>query len=232
MIDIHTHILPLVDDGSKSIENSLRMLNELSANGVTHAFLTPHYRGKYVANKEVLKTEFEKFKSTAKDIPINLYLGREIYCDRESLNLLSEGKLLTLNGTKYALLEFHYYNRADIVDAVYTAKTRGFIPIVAHIERYEYLDFKDLDDVFEIKSLGGLIQVNASSLVKKADKTYFKRVKRLLRFDLVDFVASDCHDFRPIRIGEARKFIEKRYGKDRAVKLFDTNALPIINGQA
>lgn len=231
MIDIHTHILPAVDDGSKSIESSLAMLKDLSASGVTDAILTPHYRGKYVADKETIIKEFAKFKEIAKDIDINLYLGREIYCNRESLNLLTEGKLLTLNGTKYVLLEFHYYNRSDIVEAVYTAKTRGFIPIVAHIERYEYLDFKNLDDIFEIKSLGGLIQVNASSLSKKGDKTYNKRVKRLLKFDLVDFIASDCHDFRPIVIGEVRKTVEKRYGKERAIKLFDTNALPIINGQ-
>lgn len=231
MIDIHAHILPAVDDGSKSVENSIQMLKDLSANGVSDVILTPHYRGKYNTKKEELIEEFEKFKEIAKDIDINLYLGREIYCDRESLNLLSEGKLLTLNGTKYVLLEFHYYNRSDIVEAVYTAIARGFIPIVAHIERYEYLDFKNLDDIFEIKSLGGLIQINASSLMKKADRSYLKRVKRLLKFDLVDFIASDCHDFRPIRIGEVRKLVEKRYGKERARKLFDTNALPIINGQ-
>ncbi len=100
MIDIHTHILPAVDDGSKSVENSIQMLKDLSANGVSDVVLTPHYRGKYNTPKEVLIQEFAKFKEVAKEVDINLYLGREIYCDRESLNLLSEGKLLTLNGTK------------------------------------------------------------------------------------------------------------------------------------
>ncbi len=232
MIDIHTHILPTVDDGSRSTENSIKMLQDLSACGVTDVILTPHYRGKYVEDKSVLMEEFEKIKLLSKDIPINLYLGQEIYFNTESMNRLSAGELLTLNGTKYILLEFHYYNYSDIVEAVYVAKARGFIPIIAHIERYEYLDFKDLYEIFEIKNLGGLIQINASSLVKRADKTYMKRVKRLLRNDLVDFIASDCHDFRPIRIGEARKIVEKRYGKNTAEKLFDTNALSIINGQA
>lgn len=229
MIDIHTHILPAVDDGSKSIENSIKMLNDLKENGVTDVILTPHYRGKYLCAKEELITEFNKIKALAKDIPINLYLGQEIYVEKGTFNLLSSGELLTLNNTKYVLLEFHYFNPSDIVEAVYVAKARGFIPIVAHIERYEYLHF---DDVFEIKSLGGLIQINASSLLNKENKTYLKRVKKLLKNNLVDFIASDCHDFRPIRIGEARKIVTKKYGEEFANKVFDTNALDIINGQA
>ncbi len=231
MIDIHTHILPFVDDGSSSIENSLKMLKDLSANGVTDVILTPHYRGKFVTEKDVLAEKFDELKKIAKDIPMNMYLGQEIFCNRESMNMLSEGKLLTLNGTKYVLLEFHYYNSSDIVEFVYVAKTRGFIPIVAHVERYEFLDFKNLEELYEIKELGGLIQVNASSFIKKSDRTYYKRVKKLLRLGIVDFIASDCHDFRPIRIGEVRKFVERRYGKKIAEKVFDANALPIINGQ-
>ena len=231
MIDIHTHILPFVDDGSKSTENSLKMLCDLSDNGVTDVIITPHYRGSFVASKSILLEEFEKIKELAKEIPLNLYLGQEIYCNRQAMNLLTEGELLTLNGTKYVLLEFHYHNPTDIVEAVYVAKTRGFIPIVAHVERYEYLDFKDLYEFYEIKNLGGLIQINASSLLKKSNPAYFKRVTKLLKLGLVDFIASDCHDFRPIRIGEVRKLVEKKYGKQTATKLFDTNALPIINGQ-
>ena len=228
MIDIHTHILPAIDDGSKSIENSIKMLNDLYADGVTDAILTPHYRGEYDCSKEDLIKRFTEFKSLVKDVPINLYLGQEIYVDREALNLLTAGELLTLNNSKYVLLEFHYFEKADIVEAVYVAKVRGFIPIVAHVERYEYLDF---DDVFEIKSLGGLIQVNATSLVNKENKAYFKRVKKLLKYDLVDFIASDCHDFRPIRIGEVRKIVERKYGKELSKRVFVTNALKIINGQ-
>ncbi len=228
MIDVHTHILPDVDDGSNSIENSIKMVKDLCANGVTDAILTPHYRGKFACAKEDLLKRFNEFKLLVKDLPINLYLGQEIYFDGDALNLLTAGELLTLNDSKYVLLEFNYFEKADIVEAVYVAKVRGFIPIVAHVERYEYLDF---EDVFEIKSLGGLIQINATSLVKKENKAYFKRVKKLLKYDLVDFIASDCHDFRPIRIGEVRKIVEKKYGVELAKRVFDTNALDIINGQ-
>lgn len=228
MIDVHTHILPAVDDGSKSVENSIKMVKDLYANGVTDAILTPHYRGRHVCTKEDLLKSFDEFKSLVKDVPINLYLGQEIYFDRNALNLLTSGELLTLNGSKYVLLEFNYFEKSDIVEAVYVAKVRGFVPIVAHVERYEYLNF---NDVYEIKSLGGLIQINATSLVNKENKAYLKRVKKLLKHDLVDFIASDCHDFRPIRIGEVRKIVEKKYGVDIAKKVFDTNALDIINGQ-
>lgn len=229
MIDIHSHILPAVDDGSTSIENSIKMLQDLLANGVTDVILTPHHRGKYVLEQDVLKEKFEEFKILTKDVPVNLYLGQEFFIDKNTIKDLVPGKVVTLNDSNYVLLEFDYFNFFDIPEAVYVAKARGFIPVVAHVERYEYLN---LDEIYEIKALGGLIQINASSLVKKMDKHCYKRSKKLLKSNLVDFIASDCHDFRPIVIGDVRKMIEKKFGQDTARKLFDTNALPIIKGQA
>ncbi len=228
MIDIHTHILPCVDDGSKSFESSVQLLKGVIECGVTDVILTPHYRKKFIATKDEILSAFEDFKSKVSDLPINIYIGREILVTKTSLDLLEQGKLLTLNGTKYVLLEFDYYNYTDIVEMVYVVKRRGFIPIVAHIERYEYLKF---DDVIEIKNLGGLVQINASSVIKKVDKTYYKRVMKLLKNKLVDFVASDCHEFRTNRFLEARKLVEKKFGKDTAELLFNLNAKKIIQGQ-
>ena len=225
MIDIHSHILPLVDDGSTSLNSSIQMLKELAEAGVTDLIVTPHYRGKFNLAKEEIRAKFLEFQQTVREIPVNLYLGREIYVEDGMLKRVFEGEFLTLNNTKYILLEFDYYIRYDIVEAVYMARNKGLIPIVAHIERYEYLT---IDDAFEIKSLGGLIQVNASSLHKRCNKLYYKRVKELIKEDLVDFVASDCHEFRKNYINYAFKKVQKRFGKEKAQNLFYNNALSII----
>lgn len=229
MVDIHSHVLPDVDDGSQSIESSLNMLESLSQIGVTDVVLTPHYRGTFLKEKEEILNKFNEFKKQAEKIPVNLYIGQEIYATKDAMNRLYEGKLLTLNDTKYVLLEFSYCDYTDITEEVYVAKRKGFIPIVAHAERYEYLG---LDDIFEIKSLGGLIQINASSLVKKISKTYFRRVLKLLDNDLVDFVAGDLHEFREHYLLQAKTLIEKKYGKQRTKRLFVENAYNIIKGQA
>ena len=227
MIDIHSHILPYVDDGSKGKESSIKMLKDLCDIGVTDLFLTPHYRGKYNLEKNQILEIFNQFKEDAKDIPINLYVGREINIDNESIEKFFKGELLSLNGTKYVLIEFHYHNYFDIVEAVYMLVNKGYIPIVAHPERYEYLE---LEDIEEIKSIGGLIQINASSLIRKFDKGRYKIAKRLIKEDLVDFVASDHHDFRALYRADAKKVVEKKFGKDVAEDLFYNNPMKIIKG--
>ena len=227
MIDIHSHILPYVDDGSKGKESSIKMLKDLCDIGVTDVFLTPHYRGKYNLEKDQILEIFNQFKEDAKDVPINLYIGREINIDNESIEKFFKGELLSLNGTKYVLIEFHYHNYFDIVEAVYMLVNKGYIPIVAHPERYEYLE---LEDIEEIKSIGGLIQINASSLIRKFDKGRYKIAKRLIKEDLVDFVASDHHDFRALYLADAKKVVEKKFGKDVAEDLFYNNPMKIIKG--
>ncbi len=227
MIDIHSHILPFVDDGSASLETSLRMLEDLVESGVTDVILTPHHNKRFEKDKEQLLKEFEEFKKSAKDIPINLYLGQEIEATKETFSLLEKGELITLGNSKYILLEFDYFNYQDIVEFVYRAVVRGYIPIVAHVERYEYFT---LEDAMEVKKEGGLIQVNASSLAIRQEKHFGKKVKALIKKGLVDFVASDYHDFRQLSILDAKKVVEKKFGKEIAQNLFIENARKIIEG--
>lgn len=227
MIDIHSHILPFIDDGSDSKETSIRMLEDLAKSGVTDVILTPHHNKRFAKEKEQLIKEFEEFKKNAKDIPINLYLGQEIEATKETFSLLEKGELLTLNNSKYILLEFDYFNYQEIAEFVYRAVVRGYIPIVAHIERYEYFN---LEDAIEVKKEGGLIQVNASSLAIRKERQFGKKVKALIKKGLVDFVASDYHDFRQLSILEAKRVVEKKFGKETAQELFIENAKKIIEG--
>ncbi len=228
MIDIHTHILPFVDDGSADADLSLSMLKECVEQGITDVILTPHYRKMYKKTPSELKSEFEKFKSLAEgQLPINIYLGQEFYIDGDYKANINKGEALTINDTKYLLIEFEYINDVEMVDIVYEIKMLGYVPIVAHYERY--FD-SDLSQAIEIKNVGGLIQVNADSLVGASKKFYHKLIKQLFKNDLVDFVASDVHYDRENLLSKAKRFVEKKYGKEMANRLFIENAKKLIEG--
>ena len=155
MIDIHSHLLPEVDDGSADFATSLEMLKEETRQGVTDVILTPHYRANCLTDKDDLKKRFDEFKSqvAAEGVNINLYLGQEIFAFERVDKALKEGKLFTMNGTDYVLVEFSMKRESDISEIVYMLKNNGYIPIVAHIDRYYYAD---VEVAREIKELGGL----------------------------------------------------------------------------
>ena len=230
MIDLHAHILPFVDDGSASMESSIEMLKKAKDDGVTDLILTPHFCvGEYDVSVEKIKEIFDELKSKAKEngIDINLYLGQEIFIRKGYKELFKNNKLLTLNDTKYILIEFDTHNDFDIAEAVYELKHMGYNPIVAHFERYTYADAIDAE---EIKNLGGLIQVNAEVFVKKTKIKQYKRVKALLKAGLVDFVSSDVHDFRENSLKKAFEIVTKKFGEKTANDLFIENAKLIIKG--
>lgn len=227
MIDIHTHVLPCVDDGSQSEEKSLEMLKELYKNGVRQVFLTPHYRFHYKKSPQAVKTAFEKFRDMAeRQVPIKLFLGQEVYVEDDVKELYKSGEVLTMNGTKYLLCEFSYTYPCDVSETVYELCCMGVIPIIAHVERYSYLT---IDDIYEIKNEGGLIQVNADALLTK-DKKIRKLIKKLFAENLVDFVASDVHEDRAVCMSEAYAFIKKKFGEDVAEDVFFRNAERLIKG--
>ncbi len=224
MIDIHSHVLPFVDDGSSSLSQSLKLIEMESKNGVKKIICTPHYK-KNIFDKNIqeLQLAFESLKDKIKEnnIPIQLFLGQEIYCTSDIYNLLKENKVLTVNGTKCILIEFNYYEEQDIADYVYNLKMLGYTPIIAHIERYVYLDW---DNLFDLKQLGALLQVNASSVIGEDGRTIKKRVLHAIKQGLIDFVASDTHSDRGVSIYKAYKTVVKVAGQEIAEKLFKSNA--------
>lgn len=227
MIDIHTHILPNVDDGSPDMQQSVAMLKEAEKQGITDIVLTPHYRADYVTVREDLEKKFAEFKKFAKkeQIGVGLYLGQEIYAFEGLDKSLETGKLLTVNGGKHVLVEFSLRHAMDIAETVYMLVSHGYIPIVAHIERYPY---SDLFLAREVKDLGGLIQVNADSLFGIRRHKYKRKIVAMVKEGLVDFVASDMHFKRVNRMQAAYLKIEKKFGRETADKLFTENAKNII----
>ena len=213
MLDIHTHILPNVDDGSKSLEESIELLRSEVNNGVTTVILTPHQNARIKTKNELIK-RFLEFK---KEIDfIDLYLGSEIYYYDDLIADLVNDRVLTINNSKYVLVEFSTRTETNIADIVYEIVLKGYKPIIAHIERYPYLT---LENYLAIKNNGGLIQINASSY---EDKYFKKKTKILLKNKLVDFVASDCHNTktRNVDFSNIKKVVEKKY-KDQYDHIFN-----------
>lgn len=194
MIDMHNHVLFGVDDGCKTLDESLQMIEQAISVGVTDLIMTPHYaplRG-YVATNEIIENHFQQVVQAAKehDLSIRLYLGREIDEVKHIEELLDNDKIKPMNHTKYVLVDFGM-NKTDIDEYVYEMIINGYQPIIAHPERYNYIS--DSADFHKWKKTGALLQINASSLFHPKNKQVKKHAGYLLKHGLVDMVGSDCH---------------------------------------
>ncbi|MBU1144334.1 MAG: hypothetical protein KJ971_00570 [Firmicutes bacterium] len=227
MIDIHTHILPYIDDGSKDLESSINLIKESVNFGVTDLFLTPHYMKTrdYLSTYEQNREVFLKLKEIVNElsIPIQLHLGNEIYYTIESIKNLRDKTVIPLGKTKMVLIEFSTIEEEDIAEAIHNIKALGYCPIIAHAERYSYL--KSLSDYEIIKKMGGLIQINAGSVIGQSGLTIKKFIHKLIKNNLIDFVASDIHTFRKNYLKEAYDYVQKKYGTIVAEKLFNNRIM-------
>ena len=142
--------------------------------------------------------------------------------------IVKGGSVFTLNKSRYVLLEFDYNNFVDIGNICFELKVCGYIPIIAHIERYTYVDASDVEEFIDS---GALIQINASSVVDGIFAKYRKKVDKYLKLNLVHFVASDIHSGRKYLLDKAYLAIKKKFGKERADKLFIENGKRVINNE-
>ena len=205
MFDIHTHILPYIDDGSSSLEESIEMIEDSINQGIKDIILTPHfdiYQEKCNHNIDYFE-EFQNFKKEVekRNIEVNLYLGNEIYYTPKVYKYLKEKKIFPLGNTNKVLIEFSFTNETkNIEDIIYEFKIEGYEVIIAHVERYNYANYKLIKSW---KEKGALIQVNASSFYETLKPK--RLAKKLLKNNLIDYIASDTHSFRKNYIG---KFIK------------------------
>ncbi|MFH1693614.1 MAG: CpsB/CapC family capsule biosynthesis tyrosine phosphatase [Bacillota bacterium] len=228
MIDIHAHILPGVDDGSQSIEVSIQMIKKEIADGVTAVILTPHVQSRVskLDPKEHLAI-FENLQEEVKrqGLAIDLYLGAEIFY-RSHID--TKYRAVSLNDSKYVLLEFSPSIETPIEEIVYDVSRQGYIPIIAHVERYYYLEF---EDYYKIKATGALLQVNTTAILNLDDFKIKKGlIHKLLKNHLVDFIATDTHGMgiRQPNMRETYDYLMKQYDEDYLKDIFESNARKII----
>lgn len=228
MVDIHTHILPTVDDGSPDLETSLSLIEDAVKIGVMDLFLTPHYMRlrdyrSPASENRVIFSDLER-AIHEKDLPIRLHLGTEIYYTIDTIQDLRNQTVIPLGKSKLVLLEFSTGDdHEDIGEAIHNIRSLGFVPILAHMERYHYAT--DADWAIA-KKMGALIQVNAASVMGMPRHSYQNQVLRMIKKGMVDFVASDLHRVRSNRLKDAYVLIKKKFGENVADHLFK-NPLPL-----
>lgn len=235
MIDIHCHILPGVDDGAKDEQESEQMLKIAYAEGIRKIVATPHYYAG-IDSGELEKREkaFEKLKVLAKKTAsdLEIFPGAEIFYESEILDELRQGKVPTLNHTRYVLVEFPTdIDYSYIFHAVQNLQYTGKRPVIAHIERYDAL--KSEAHVRSLVETGAWMQVNAASLTGHRSWSTRRYLLKLMRLGLVRVIGTDAHgsNHRPPKMQECAAYLEKKLGRELRDLLCCGNAAKIVKGE-
>ena len=234
MVDIHSHLIPNVDDGSKSVEETFMLIKEADRAGITDIILTPHYIvNSYEQNANtliLLKDKLQQILDKDK-INVKLHIGMEVYITDNLIDLLKQNKLLTLANSKYLLMELPLNTNVQYLDMViFKLIEDNIIPIIAHPERYKFVQ-EDPSKVRELIESGCLIQSNIGSILGIYGKKAKKTIKYLLKNDLINFIATDTHRKNTIYplLEKGIKKIEKITGKEKAEELTNLNVQKILN---
>lgn len=196
MIDFHTHILPNIDDGSRSIDETFNLIKEAKEVGFEGIVLTSHYIENYyetdVPERDVwVKAISENLQ--AKGIEINLYLANEIYISDNMMRLLEEGKASTINNSCYVLFELPLNSEPlNLYDVIYSLQENKLIPILAHPERYSYVQ-KEPELVYDLIEKGCLMQSNYGSIIGQYGVKAEFIVRKFFENNMIHFLGSDVH---------------------------------------
>lgn len=234
MIDIHSHIIPGIDDGAKNIEVAIKMLKEAEKDGTKKVVATPHYcRGYGEATINEIKVLVEKLNQSAKEenINIKIYSGQEVYFSEQMIQDYKEGIIGTINDSKYMLIEFpmNKFN-SNIFDVIYELQLMGITPIVAHPERYLPI-IENPSFINKFIEEGYLFQVNTGSLEGKFGKNVKKTAELLITNKIYSFIGSDAHNekTRIIGLSGAMKIVDKLSLESK--EIFVDDSLKLLNNQ-
>lgn len=231
--DIHCHILPGVDDGAEDMEEAIMLLRNEYADGVRTVFLTPHNRkGMFECTGDIIIQQFEQLKEKAKqDMPdLVLKLGCEIHISMGVTEQLKANLLPTLDNTRFVLAEFSVdVDKRYIMERCYALLRDGYIPIIAHAERYMIIR-KEMKLLQGLADMGALIQMNAGSIIGEEGLAMKMFCKKVMRKNLLHFVGSDAHNLveRKPNIGKCVAYLIKTMGKDYQEQILIDNPSKII----
>lgn len=192
--DWHSHILPGVDDGFKEMEESLNALHELEKLGVKDVWLTPHVMEDYPNETADLRKRFEELNLAFRG-NLRLHLASENMLDALFEDRLDANDFLPLGeAANHLLVETSYYNPPmNMIPLLERVKAKGYFPVLAHPERYQYMDEKDYE---RLKELGVLFQANYFSLIGAYGNTAQKKLEWMLGKGMIDLMGSDLHKLR------------------------------------
>jgi len=214
MTDIHSHLLFDVDDGARNIKESIVLLKKMKEIGFDNVILTPHYikGSEYSCENQEKIEKIEKIREVLKrnKIDINVYLGNEVFINKEIYELIKAGHIYTLNKTRYILVELPFHNEiVNLEDIIYELKVKGLIPIIAHPERYTYFqnNYKEVD---RLREEGFLFQANYASILGYYGKESKKLLKYMLKKQYIDYFGTDIHRTTKMIVIDNFKKIEKK----------------------
>lgn len=236
MIDIHNHILPGLDDGSQSLEESLEMARMAVSEGISTVIATPHHwKGPFVNCAAIVKDAVRFFNESLKkhQIPLEIRCGQEIHVYPRLIDDLYDNKLLTLAESPYLLIEFPSSRiPGRIEDMFHELAVLGLTPIIAHPERNREIA-EHPDKLGELVARGALCQVTSHSITGRFGSGAQSAAMNLCRRNLVHFIASDAHNVtdRPFHLPQASEMVRKQLGGDYA-DYFQQNAQRLMNRQA
>lgn len=226
--DIHSHILPGIDDGSPDVETSVLLVKGLIELGITHTVATPHIIGDlYRNNKNTIEKALQKLVDAceAQQLPIKISAAAEYMLDDYFMELLRKKESLLTITRNYVLTELTYISVPEnLEDISFELVTSGYQPIMAHPERYHYYH-KNYDQFYRLKELGFLLQVNLLSVIGYYGPGVAKAAKFIFEKNLADFVGTDMHHQRHLNMLSNKKtlaLIHKLLG-DRMYNDFDNN---------
>ena len=233
MIDIHSHLLPDVDDGVETFDESVDILRELSKHGVKKVIATPHHIPETIYNSprsDNLKLLHELKKIMLEEgVDVDLYLGNEIYINHDISRLIKEKSISTLGDSEYLLIELPMSGTYEgYEDIFYNLQAEGYTVILAHPERYIATQ-KDFSILERLHNLGILFQCNLGSAVGQYGRKAEKTLKKLAKKDYIFSFGTDTHHLRDFsEIDDAIYFLTKIYGKAKLDVLLTDNPLKIL----
>ena len=236
MVDFHSHIIPNIDDGSKSIDETFSMIEEAKKAGFDTIISTPHYmEGNYEIdnNEKDIWIKSLNSKLPEQKINIQLYTGNEIYLTENIINLLEGNKASTINYTSYVLFElpltFKPLYLDDVIDEI---KKRGLVPIIAHPERYSFMQEKP-NLIYNLIEKGVLLQCNYGSFIGNYGVKTKILATNYLKNNMVQFLGSDAHREKTIypKIPKILKKLKSLIGQNKLNEITTTNPKLVLSNK-
>jgi protein-tyrosine phosphatase len=237
MIDLHSHILPGVDDGSPDLDTSLQMARIAVADGITHMACTPHIvAGVYDNSAKTISDAVAILQRHLHEaqIPLELFVGADVYIAPDLPERLTSGEVPTLNKSRYFLFEpTHHILPPRIEDLTSRLLNAGFVPILTHPERLTWI-VSHYTVVEHLNDAGCLIQLTAGSIEGAFGRTALYYAEKLIDEGRVDIVASDAHNagIRQPCLSRAREWLSTRIGEEAADKMVRQRANEILSNQS
>ena len=236
MIDFHTHIIPNIDDGSRSVEETFNLIKEAKEAGFEGIILTSHYIENYYETEAKERDVWVNAISDslkAKGIETNLYIGNEIYLSENIMNLLINRKASTINNTSYVLFEMPLNAEPmHLYDVIYSLQENKLVPVLAHPERYSFVQ-REPELIYDLIEKGVLMQSNYGSILGQYGENAKMIVKKFLENDMIHFLGSDVHRQNTIykKIPQALEEIKEIIGEEKLEKLTTINPKLVLENK-